>query len=124
MTGFSELMLGTRRIAIISFAGCWLLPLAACSRTSDGTVIIEKPPAIATLLPVKPALPSWMRKKQPEAEEAVVVASQFPPPPAPARKVAATRKRIKPIGVRPDANAKLACRNQTGAGGRVRVVCK
>ena len=107
---------------MIVFAGCWLLSLAACSRTSDGTVVMKKPPAIFTLLPVKPLLPSWMRRKQPEAEEAPVVASQFPP--APARKAAAPKKRLKPLVVRPDANAKLACVNQAGTGGRVRVVCQ
>jgi hypothetical protein len=106
---------------MIVLAGCWLLPLAACSRTSDGTVVVKKPPAISALLPVKPVLPSWMRRKQTRVEETSVV-SQFPPPPA--RKTAPARKRMKPLVVRPDASAKLACRNQTGAGGRVRVVCQ
>lgn len=115
-------MTATRRIVLIALAGCWLLPVAACSRTSDGTVVMKKPPAISTLLPVKPVLPSWMHKKQPEAEMAPVVASEFPPPPA--RKPAAPKKRITPVGVKPDANAKLACLNQAGAGGRIRVVCK
>ncbi len=108
---------------MIVLAGCWLVPLAACSRTSDGTVVMKKPPAISALLPVKPVLPSWMRRKQSQVEEAPVVASQFPPPPA--RKTSVTtRKRMKPLVVRPDTSAKLACRNQTGPGGRVRVVCQ
>jgi hypothetical protein len=115
-------VIGTHRIAAIFLAGCWLLPLAACSRTSDGTVVMKKPPAISTLLPGKPVLLSWMRRKPSPPEEPSIVAAQFPPPPE--RKAARAKKRMTPAAVRPDADAKLVCHNQTGSDGRVRVICK
>ncbi len=66
---------------MIVVAGSMMLPLGACSRTSDGTVVMDNPVALPSLnLKVpKPQLPSWMKRKEPEP---VVVAQNFPPPPA------------------------------------------
>ncbi|MEP9389423.1 hypothetical protein [Mesorhizobium sp. KR9-304] len=111
-------MVDTRRIGMIVVAGSLLLPLGACSRTSDGTVVVDKPLALPSfnVMPAKPLLPSWMRRKQPEP---VVVASNFPPPPA--KKTSPRRKTRAPVVT--TASGKLECKNQT-EGGRVRMVCK
>lgn len=111
-------MVDTRRIGMIVVAGSLLLPLGACSRTSDGTIVAENPVALPSLnlMPVKPVLPSWMRRKQPEP---VVAAANFPPPPA---KRTAPRRKPRPPVVK-TASGKLECKNQT-EGGRVRMVCQ
>ena len=102
-------------------AGSLMLPLGACSRTSDGTIVMDKPVALPSLnlMPTKPLLPSWMRRKQPEVEQARTVASNFPPPPA--RKAAPRRKARPPVVTTGSGN--LACKN-VSEGGRVRMVCE
>lgn len=103
---------------MIVVAGSMMLPLGACSRTSDGTVVMNKPVALPSLnLKVpKPQLPSWMKRKEPEP---VVVAQNFPPPPA--KKVVYRRKTRPPVVTTGSGN--LACKN-VSEGGRVRMVCK
>ena len=58
-------MTGSRKLATMAFAGSMLLPLAACSRTSDGTIVVDKPVVLPSfnLMAAKPLVPSWMRKK-------------------------------------------------------------
>ena len=104
-------MPGLPRIALVACL-CGLAPLGACTRTSDGTVVMKEPPAALTrLIPPNP-----FRKKKEAAPP--VSASQFPP--APRQTAGQTRKtqaRRKPAAVK----ATLAC--QTQSGDRVRVVC-
>lgn len=113
------LMVEMRRIGMIVVAGSLLLPLGACSRTSDGTVVMDKPVALPSLslMPMKPLIPSWMQRKKPE--DAPVVASNFPPPPA--RKVAKRRMARPPVVA--TGSGKLDCEN-VSEGGRVRMVCQ
>ena len=112
-------MTGSRKLATMAFAGSMMLPLAGCSRTSDGTIIVDNPVALPSLnlMGAKPFVPSWMRKKpQPQPAE---IAANFPPPP-----VKKTRPRRKPSPpVVTTASGKLECTNQTD-GGRVRMVCR
>ena len=104
---------------MVVVAGSLLLPLGACSRTSDGTIVMDKPVALPSLniMPTKPLVPSWMRPKQPEVQDAV--ASNFPPPPA--KKTSARRKVRPPVVTTSSGN--LACKN-VSEGGRVRMVCE
>lgn len=114
-------MIGTSRICIVVLAGSLLLPLAGCSRTSDGTVLIKKPPSISAFLPKEPLLPLRARRKRHQAEQEQVVATQFPP--APEHKTA-PKKRRKPAAALPATKADLSCLSQNPPGSRVRVVCK
>lgn len=99
-------------------AGSLLLPLAGCSRTSDGTIVVDKPAALPsfTLMPVKPIVPSWMKRK-PDPEP--VVEPNFPPPPA--NETSAPKRKTKPPVVT-SGSGNLACRNISQSG-RVRMVC-
>lgn len=101
-------------------AGSLMLPLAACSRTSDGTIVAERPVALPSfnLMPGKPLVPSWM-KREPEPEP--VVEPNFPP--APARKAAAPRRKTKPPVVVTSGSGNLACKSVSESG-RVRMVCE
>ena len=112
-------MTGSRKLATMAFAGSILLPLAACSRTSDGTIVADNPVVLPSLnlMAVKPFVPSWMRKK-PEPEPADVAAN-FPPPPV--KRTAPRRKPRPPVVT--TASGNLECRDQTD-GGRVRMVCQ
>jgi len=112
-------MVGTRRIGAILVAGSVMLPLAACSRTSDGTIVVEKPAALSNIRfpEVKPSVPQWMRRKQPEPQP--VAEPNFPPPPITAT---APRHRPRPPVVQSNAG-KLSCKN-VSEGGRVRMVCQ
>ena len=112
-------MTGSRKLATMAFAGSMMLPLAACSRTSDGTIVMDNPVALPSLnlMAAKPFVPSWMRKK-PEPEPAEIAAN-FPPPPV--KKTAPRRKPRPPVVA--TASGELECRNQTD-GGRVRMVCQ
>ena len=112
---------GMNRFAAAALAGACLLPLAACSKTSDGTVIMPKPPAISSLVPVQSFVPAWARsRRQPEPYAVAVAETDFPEaPPA-----STPPRRIKPVMVRRDSAGKLACHNQTASNGRVRVICK
>lgn len=98
-------------------AGGMMLSLAACSRTSDGTIVVDKPAALPSfnLMPVKPVVPSWMKRKPKP-----VVEPNFPP--APASKAAPPRRKAKPPVVA-SGSGNLACKNVSD-GGRVRMVCE
>jgi hypothetical protein len=114
-----NLMVEILRIGMIVVAGSMMLPLGACSRTSDGTVVMDKPVALPSLnlAPAKPLIPSWMRRKAPEP---VAVAQNFPPPPA---KRTAPRRKVRPPLVVTSGSGDLACKN-VSEGGRVRMVCE
>jgi len=101
-------------------AGGMMLSVAACSRTSDGTIVVDKPAALPSfnLMPVKPLVPSWMKRK-PDPEP--VVEPNFPPPPA--KKAAAPRRKTRPPVVVTSGSGDLACKN-VSQGGRVRMVCE
>ena len=106
---------------MIVVAGSMMLPLGACSRTSDGTIVVDNPVALPSLniAPMKPVLPSWMKPKAPEPAP-VATAQNFPPPPA-TRKTAPRRKTRPPVIASGSGN--LACKN-VSEGGRVRMVCE
>ena len=101
-------------------AGSLLLPLGACSRTSDGTIVMDKPVALPSfnLMPTKPLIPSWMRRKQaePEPVSAARISRRRP-----------RRRRLRNARAAParrhDGSGKLACKN-VSEGGRVRMVCE
>ena len=105
---------------MVVMAGSLLLPLGACTRTSDGTIVAENPIALPSfsLVPAKPLVPSWMMRKKPEPDPAAVAAN-FPPPPA---KKTAPRRKVRPPVVT-TSSGNLACQN-VSEGGRVRMVCK
>ncbi len=105
---------------MIVVAGSMMLPLGACSRTSDGTIVVDKPVALPSfnLMPDKPLVPSWMRRKKPEADPAAIAAN-FPPPPV---KKTAPRRKVRPPVVT-TSSGNLACKN-VSEGGRVRMVCQ
>lgn len=110
-------MAGMVRIGMIVVAGSILLPLGACSRTSDGTIVMDKPVALPSMnlkMP-NPQLPAWMKPRP----EPVAVAQNFPP--APARKAVPRRKSRPPVVTSGSGN--LACKN-VSEGGRVRMVCE
>lgn len=113
-------MTGMRRIGVVMMAGSMMLPLAACSRTSDGTIGVDKPVALPSLnlMPAKPLVPSWMKRKPPEPDPASVAAN-FPPPPA--TRTAPRRKTRPPVVASGSGN--LACKN-VSEGGRIRMVCQ
>jgi hypothetical protein len=106
------------RIAAVMVAASMLLAVAACSRTSDGSIRVDTPVALPglNLAPPKPAVPSWMKFGSAKPEP---VGSNFPPPPA--TKAAPKRKSQPPV-VKAN-SGKLECKNQT-ENGRVRMVCK
>lgn len=102
--------------AVLLCAG--LVPLAACTRTSDGTVVLKKPPAMPNLMP------SFFRRTD---------NSRFPPAPQPAVQSAAPVTAAKPRPPRRKAEfgpvkvaptGALTCKNEVQPDGRVRVVCK
>jgi hypothetical protein len=105
-----ETMTGLPRIALAFFV-CGLMPLAGCTRTSDGTVIIKKPPAISTLLPSM----RFMRPRP--AKPVAIAATQFPPPPR-QQTAGASRPRVVMTKIN------LDCLEQSQPGNRVRIVCK
>ncbi len=109
-----------RRIGVIVVAGSMMLPLAGCSRTSDGTIVMDRPVTLPTLtLPsAEPLVPSWMKRK-PEPEP-VSVAQNFPPPPE--KKKAPPRRKTQPPVVA-TGSGNLACKN-VSEGGRVRMICE
>ena len=113
-------MIRTRRMGMMVVAGSLLLPLGACSRTSDGTIVVDKPAALPSfnLMPTKPLIPSWMWRKQTGTEQASA-SPNFPPPPK--RRTAPKRKPRPPVVT--TASGNLACRNVSEAG-RVRMVCE
>jgi hypothetical protein len=113
-------MTGMGRVGMIVVAGSMMLPLAACSRTSDGTVVMDKPAGLPSfnLMQGKTLVPSWMKRRAPEPEPAAV-AQNFPPPPA--KRTTPRRKTRPPVVATGSGN--LACKN-VSEGGRVRMVCE
>jgi hypothetical protein len=107
---------GTRGIGLMMVAGGIVLSLAACSRTSDGTIVHPVVLPKVSLAPATPRVPSWMKWKKSEPE--MVVAENFPPPP---RKTPVRRSKPRPPVVT-SGSGNLACKNVTESG-RVRVVC-
>jgi len=105
---------------MIVVVGSMMLALGACSRTSDGTIVMDKPVALPSLnIPtMKPEFPDWMKRKTPEPAPAAT-ARNFPPPPE--TKAAPRRKTRPPVVTSGSGN--LACRN-VSEGGRVRMVCE
>lgn len=111
-------MSGSRSIGTILVACSALLTLAACSRTSDGTIVADSriPVPDMTIPSVDPIVPSWMRRKpQPEP-----VATHFPA--APQTEQPRPRRKAQPPVVR-SSSGNLSCENKT-EGGRVRMVCQ
>lgn len=111
-------MSGSRSIGTILVACSAFLTLAACSRTSDGTVVADSriPVPDMTIPSIDPIVPSWMRKKpQPEP-----VAQNFPEPPH--TEQPRPRTKTQPPVVR-SSSGNLSCENKTEAG-RVHMVCK
>ncbi len=120
------------RIPLTVVGCCALLAAGACTRTSDGSVVVKKPPSLSL------AVPSFLKFGGNDAEsEMTVAAAAFPPAPQPAVQPVRTapRKALPPVkawkvgGVqapfkRADATAPLTCRNETGDGGRVKVICQ
>lgn len=106
------------RIGAMMVAGGMLLAVAACSRTSDGSIVVDTPVDLPglNLVPPKPAVPSWMKFKSAKPEP---VGTNFPPPPA---TKAAPKRKAQPPLVKAN-SGKLECKNQT-ENGRVRMVCK
>jgi len=111
-------MVGLNKIGAMMVAGGMLLSLAACSRTSDGSIVVDTPVDLPglNLAPPKPAVPSWMKFKSAKPGP---VGSSFPPPPA---TKAAPKRKVQPPVVKAN-SGKLDCKNQT-ENGRVRMVCK
>lgn len=109
-------MADTLKIGMMVVAGSVML--SACSRTSDGTVVVPKPVAMPSLnlVPAKPLVPSWMKRKQADPEQEAAV--NFPPPP---QTRSARRRKVHPPVVTSGAG-KLECKN-VSQGGRVRMVC-
>ena len=120
------------RIPAAVFGCCALLAAGACTRTSDGSVAMKTPPSLSL------AVPSFLRLgRKSSASETTVAAATFPPAPQPAAQTvrSAPGKVLPPVkawkvgGVqapfkRADPSAPLTCRNETGDGGRVKVVCQ
>ena len=102
---------------MIVLAGSLVLPLGACSRTSDGTIVMDNPVVLPSLdLPsAEPLVPSWMKRKP----EPASVARNFPP--APEKKAAPRHKTQPPVVASGSGN--LSCRN-VSEGGRVRMICE
>lgn len=114
----------------IAALGCSLLLMGAgCSRSSDGSVIVNAPPSLAF------AVPPYLRPDAAGTGVRSAALSSFPPPPAtPAvrgqsRNTVPRVKAWKVAGVKPpferaDPEAPITCRNETRGGGRVKVVCE
>jgi hypothetical protein len=132
------------RLAISILACCAILAASACTRTSDGSIELNRlelaQPKIPNLFKLQ--LPGW-RASQPAPVQ--TAAAQFPrKPPAPQQvapiKPAPAKARPRPrrvtaapppqsaASIKPAANTEpakpLVCRNDTQASGRIRVVCE
>lgn len=118
------------RVPVVALGCSALLAAGGCSRSSDGSVVVNAPPRLAF------AVPPYLRPDGTGSDvQATVASSSFPPPPAaPAvrgkpRKTVPSVETWKVAGVKPpferaDPEAPLTCRNETGDGGRVKVVCE
>lgn len=113
-----------RKTLIVVAACSGLLPVAACTRTSDGTVVMQQPPSMSAMMPGW-AKPRFLRPQPSPA------AATYDPPSETARVAPSNASqriaRVRPVraGVRVNSSAKLSCVNRTVAGGgRVKVVCQ
>lgn len=102
--------MGRTGIAIVLC--CGLVPVAACTRTSDGTVVMKRPPSISALLP------PWMRRDTRAIAQPPTAADSAAPPTGPP-----ARRTTRPSLLQ-GASRSLACRDVTEAGGPVRIVCR
>ncbi|MGI6852446.1 hypothetical protein [Mesorhizobium sp. 1B3] len=100
-----------------------------CTRTSDGSVVMNTPP-----------MPKLFASRSPQptyTPDQTVMLTQLPPPPAPAPAQAPRRRhdRSMPVGgfkmqtvkapfERSNPEQPLDCRNETSPQGRVKVVCQ
>lgn len=110
---------------------------AGCTRTSDGSVVLARPASLARVFQRESPQPSYgpAFRQLPSGPPPVApapppqVAASAPPPGAAARtqrrgvNVQGWRPAVKPPFARADPSRPLSCRNETSAGGRVRVVC-
>ena len=109
---------------------------AGCTRTSDGSVVLARPMSLPRALGGTPAPsyapPSFQQLPAPAGPAPVASGPSFVSPasrPAPARAAQSGVKIWKPAVVkapfgRADPSRPVACRNETSAGGRIRVVCQ
>lgn len=109
----------------IAVACCGLPMLAACTRTSDGSIVVARPIGVPGFM--RPAFTA-----EPVPPPAHPVAGQFPQPPAqplvrrsrpPATRVPVVAAAVKPPFQRSDPQRPLTCRNAFTTSGRVRMVC-
>jgi hypothetical protein len=132
------------RLATVLLACCAVLATSGCTRTSDGSIELNRlelaQPKIPNLLKLR--LPGW-RASQPAPMQSA--AAQFPrkPPapqqvartkPAPAQTRPRPRRVTATVPPQPAANTSpatkaepskpLVCRNDSEAAGRIRVVCE
>lgn len=111
-------MSGMRGIGMVVATSGVLLSLTACSRTSDGTIVSDLPMEMpgVSLAPAAPAyVPSWLKRKPPEAE----AAPNFPPPPEVRKR---QRRKAGPPVIK-TGSGDIACENKK-VDGRVRMVCR
>ena len=111
-------MISLRRIAFAVLLCAGLVPLAACTRTSDGTVVLKKPPAMPNLMPSffrRAEISRFPPAPQPETQSAAPVTAAKPSPPR--RKAQSGPIKVAPTGA-------LTCKNEVQPNGRVHVVCK
>ena len=103
---------GFSKIAIALLV-CGLMPVAGCTRTSDGTVVMPIKPLTAPTFNIPRLMPDYGRAKQDSA-------TRFPSPPGNPR--ASTKARSRPA--RRIEVTQAVCLEQNRSGERVRVVCK
>ncbi len=107
--GMLALTIGLSKIAVAILV-CGLMPLAGCSRTSDGTVVMPVKPLTVPSFRVPKLMPRFGRAEP---------ATQFPPELANPK--ASRKARYKPV--RRISVTQAACLEQNPSGERVRVVC-
>ncbi|MCV0395856.1 MAG: hypothetical protein K5872_06315 [Rhizobiaceae bacterium] len=102
------------------------VPLAGCTRTHDGSIV----PVYQTKVVRTGALPRVAIARTPTEPGPRVAERIFPAQPAraeppPRRQIARTQRRpaARPAAAQPSPRVALACREETGTTGRVRVVC-
>jgi hypothetical protein len=131
----------TARPAAIMLACCALLATAACTRTSDGSIELDRlelaQPKVPNLFKLR--LPGWQASRPAPTQTAAQFPRKPPAPqpvarskPAPAKVRARPRRVTTPqppaVSSKPEASAEpskpLVCRNDSRAAGRIRVVCE
>lgn len=106
-----------------------LLASTGCTRTSDGSVVMDTPPM--------PRLFASRSQQPADTPDQTVMLTQLPPPstPAPAQTPRRTKARAMPVAgfkvqpvkapfERSNPEQPLNCRNETSPQGRVKVVCQ